>query len=426
MIKKILKWKNQNVCQFNMTEYGYLVSVPKVYEKELLPLGVKMDGKTADSDWMSEWWRNNAIPAERDSIRLGLECVGVTSEQELKLLCRGLSLENHYWLSEEGEDIRWEDVNFWDNGFSDDIGNALFNHRPLHKNVNFRSPDSSLNGMLKKRWVERQGIFYLAKGGSGYLAQEVFNEKLASDLLEAVGAEHIRYCLGTYDKKMCCLSECMTDKDTELVPITQIWESIPRKLYMEKENERQYFERILENYHVLYKPEQIDRMLCVDYIIANTDRHYNNIGILLNKETGVRRLAPVFDNGTALWCHTQTKFIDPEDDSIMARPFCNKSTFGNWAEQVRMIHSCPHMEKEKLIKALIVFGKNLEQYSEMKPERIQKLTYGVLSRIEKLQVCMEKQGVRISDKINVSQEDKEQIRQEILEKAKCIEDVPIL
>lgn len=39
-----------------------------------------------------------------------------------------------------------------------------------------------------------------------------------------------------------------------------------------------------------------------DDILANTDRHARNYGIIRNVETLECRMAPIFDSGTSLWC----------------------------------------------------------------------------------------------------------------------------
>lgn len=46
--------------------------------------------------------------------------------------------------------------------------------------------------------------------------------------------------------------------------------------------------------------EYLGKMLCLDMLILNTDRHFNNIGLIVNKEMDQYRLAPIFDNGNSL------------------------------------------------------------------------------------------------------------------------------
>jgi hypothetical protein len=46
----------------------------------------------------------------------------------------------------------------------------------------------------------------------------------------------------------------------------------------------------------------LDRMLAVDYIICNEDRHWNNFGLVRYADTlEWLGFAPVYDSGTSLW-----------------------------------------------------------------------------------------------------------------------------
>jgi hypothetical protein len=62
-------------------------------------------------------------------------------------------------------------------------------------------------------------------------------------------------------------------------------------------------------------------MITLDYLIANTDRHLNNFGIIRNADTlewiGP---APVFDSGTSLWHNADINMIDPSG-KIDSKPF---------------------------------------------------------------------------------------------------------
>ncbi len=44
----------------------------------------------------------------------------------------------------------------------------------------------------------------------------------------------------------------------------------------------------------------IYQMLCIDYLIANRDRHGSNLEVLRNEETEEVRIAPLFDQGVSL------------------------------------------------------------------------------------------------------------------------------
>lgn len=400
-MKKILRYKDEKVCVFDMTSAGMLLSVPEIFTPELLPLGAVTDTEEHLKDWMSEWWRRNMIPAERDSIRLGLECIGVRTEEELKLLSHGLSLTNHYWLSDPDETVTWKDINFGDNGFSEEVGLALFNHRPMRNGV-YCSPDTSLNGQLKKKWISRDGAFYLVKSGSSYLGQEVFNEKLASDLFEAAHVPHVKYEI-TKEKEIVSICECMTDRAHELIPASQICNSIDRIPYP-AEKEIDYFYRLMEHYGIRYSKKQINDMLCIDYMMAGTDRHYSNIGFLRDDETQAIELAPVYDNGTSMWCGKRLSDIDILDDSIMARPFCDKSTFGRWSEQRELITEYPDLLPEDIIHVSKTYAKGMLADPDIPPERVALLGRAVLMRANQLQEHLLKREIVIKPECRITQD----------------------
>ena len=46
--------------------------------------------------------------------------------------------------------------------------------------------------------------------------------------------------------------------------------------------------------------EYLSQILSLDALLLNPDRHFNNLGVIINNQTGCCRTAPIFDNGAAL------------------------------------------------------------------------------------------------------------------------------
>lgn len=44
------------------------------------------------------------------------------SNLTLMLSSYGLSLTDHYWMQQIGEELYWKDLNFFENDFSDELG----------------------------------------------------------------------------------------------------------------------------------------------------------------------------------------------------------------------------------------------------------------------------------------------------------------
>ena len=79
--------------------------------------------------------------------------------------------------------------------------------------------------------------------------------------------------------------------------------------------------------------EQTEKMIVLDFLIGNEDRHFNNFGLIRNAVTlewiGA---APIFDCGTSLWYNTQESLIKPLSPNLPAKPF--KKTH---REQIKLV-----------------------------------------------------------------------------------------
>ena len=71
--------------------------------------------------------------------------------------------------------------------------------------------------------------------------------------------------------------------------------------------------------------EYLGKMLTFDMLILNTDRHFNNIGLIINSVTKQYRTAPVFDNGNALLSDLGEfpfdKSIEENIEKVIGKPF---------------------------------------------------------------------------------------------------------
>lgn len=108
---------------------GFIQKIGSVYAPEHLPIGIPVRNEIADRAAFNDWWRDRSIPASRSGVREALESLGVADTKMLLVRCYGLSLSDQYWICPEGAELRWEDINFFQNDFSEDIGDVLFGER---------------------------------------------------------------------------------------------------------------------------------------------------------------------------------------------------------------------------------------------------------------------------------------------------------
>lgn len=100
------------------------IKILDVENLDHFPVGVVHKG-LADRTVLNRWWRSRSIPASRTGLQEALETLGVASTDELLEKCYGLSLSDQYWVQPLGSDLAWEKINFFDNPFSEDVGDLL-------------------------------------------------------------------------------------------------------------------------------------------------------------------------------------------------------------------------------------------------------------------------------------------------------------
>jgi hypothetical protein len=241
------------------------------------------------------------------------------------MLDHGLSLSDQYWMREPDEDIEWETVNFFNNPFSDGLGKILMGLAGGdNTGIDPRSPDNTSDGLLPKRWVIEGSKRFLVKGGRNN-AQEPTNELIASELHSRLlqPDEFVAYRLvddGTRGLSVC---ENMLVDDEEYVPMHYVKQLLPstgsRGKALDGAGDFEHIVACCETLEIDDARQSLSKMIVCDYLIANSDRHYRNFGIIRNVETLKCRMAPLFDSGTSLWCDSEVLSFDTT--AYRSKPF---------------------------------------------------------------------------------------------------------
>lgn len=335
---------HKNICVADIEideDTGVIIRIDDIAAKEHLPLGVVhplRHKETVDRAALNKWWTGRSIPASRMGINEALETLGIYDPRMLLTKCLGLSLSDHYWIRPQDSKLTWESVNFFDNDFSDDIGDVLFGAAGKSIDFNYSSPDNTSDGNLQKRWKIIDGKRCLLKSGSAPYRQQPFNEAIASVILDRLGIDHVPYTLTWIDGKPYSVCKDFVTKNTELVSASRLMQIRPRA---NDENGYLQFVNICKEFGVDVVP-MLDRMIVLDYIIVNEDRHYGNFGLLRDPDTlEWIGFAPIFDNGTSLYYDKLTTQIPTAD--LKCKPF--KKTHG---EQIRLVSTFEWLDLSKL------------------------------------------------------------------------------
>ena len=277
---------------------GLIERIGKVFAPEHLPIGVKVKRGVCDRTALNEWWGDRSIPTSRSGIREALSTLGVSSPKLLLTRCYGLSLSDQYWIVPEGSELTWDQVNFFEHDFSEDIGDVLFGAAKRPDPLGFSSPDNTSDGNLKKRWKIIDGKRCLIKGGSNPYRQQPLNEVIATEIMNRLGIPCVPYTVTWNKGAPYSICEDFITAETELIPAWRIIQS------EKKRNDTSLYQHFVNCAEHLGIPEVrsfLDRMIVLDYIIANEDRHLNNFGAIRKAETlEWIGMAPIYDSGSSL------------------------------------------------------------------------------------------------------------------------------
>ena len=291
-----LMHKDLEVAEVTLDASGMITYIGKVISKNHLPVDIVHDGFMERSR-LSRWWKQRCIPASRSGIRNLLDQLDICCPSVLLSRSLGLSLSDQYWIRPSETDLDWHDVNFFENPFSDDVGDLLFGNTLTKGEIDLSSPDNTSEGNLKKRWKIIDGERILLKSGNDPHRFEVFNEVIASSLMDRLGIVHTKYDLLWIGDGPCCSCKDFITPSTDLVTAYHI------QRMQKRPNNRSVYDHYVKccsDIDIDIIPS-LDRMIVVDYLMLNHDRHMNNFGLIRDVKT-LEWLgpAPIFDTGSSL------------------------------------------------------------------------------------------------------------------------------
>lgn len=219
--------------------------------------------------------------------------------------------------------------------------------------------------------------FWYKEDYSGY---EGTSEYLASLVLKCSNIEdYVTYEKCLINNKKGCVSKNFLNDNEVYISLYRLHDmyiggSIDDFVYKYQDvNERiLYVENFVKDVTGLEIHDYFSKIFSFDALILNTDRHFNNIGIIANAETNQYRFAPIFDNGRALLSEIE-KFpfdtsIDENIENVVGKPFSvnleyQAHLFG-YGLKIDYPKLYSLLEKEEKSRALDVLYFQLEKYKE--------------------------------------------------------------
>ena len=260
--------------------------------RSLLPLDL-----TLTPEGLSRWLRRRTIPKNRAYVHNLLAKCGLNLNRPLSIIniCKGLSLNDCYWVVQEDNDDIFEKVNLYDNPFSNVLAELAFTgYGSSLRSSLFSSPEFTTNGMLRKCWRRISGKVYLYKGGTEGASNtgfEPYSEFYAAQIAAAMGVRAIPYGLSRWKGVLCSTCELFTSKEYSYIPVGHL----VTKGGMDAV--KAYYESLGPEFTAALR-----EMLVFDAVICNADRHFGNFGVMIDNRTNtVVSPAPLFDHGNSLF-----------------------------------------------------------------------------------------------------------------------------
>ncbi len=268
-------------------------------KKDLLPLDMQIDDKG-----IIRWLERRVIPKNRQFVDEILKVLDLSANDTKGIIdvCKGLSLNDSYWIVPNGFEGSFSQFNLFENHFSEILSLVAYTGVSQSDRNFSTSPEFTTNGVLPKAWrLKKNGIF-LYKGGTSGAANagnEPYSEYYACQIAKKMGLNAVQYNLENWKGILASTCKLFTDVNTSYIPIGRIIRSggLPACL--------EYYSELGED-----SLDELKSMLVFDAVVFNEDRHFGNFGVLRDNKTGkVISPAPVFDNGLSLFNYAMSDDI---------------------------------------------------------------------------------------------------------------------
>lgn len=310
-------------------ETGKFTKIIEIIRESHLPIGITSIANCSPLQGLQFWWDSRLIPKNRKGYSTGkIELDNAINNSY------GFNLSDQYWIKPEVSDLTWNKGNYYQNNFNEDIGNFITGSKSVNiHNMKTDSPDLFSNGEQDKRWCIKRGKRILIKYGRPPYFEQPFNEMLSTEICRRLNIPHVKYEFIIKNKKNPVIyssCECFIDENTEFIPAGFI------QYVLKRDKKTSTFDHLINCCKALEMSDIegiksfLYKMIFIDYIVGNVDRHFGNFGFIRNAET-LQWLgpAPVFDTGNAMFFEYPTSDLRKGTgimDNVICRSFAAKQS----------------------------------------------------------------------------------------------------
>lgn len=174
------------------------------------------------------------------------------------------------------------------------------------------------------------------------IGKEGYAEMLISEILSCSNLapeEYVIYEQGLINGKYGCRSKNFLASNEDFVTFNRLHENFYglkieeefakvdgiNLLYPTIEERKKYLVNFIHEMADLDIERYLSKIFTIDLISLNEDRHFNNLGLIVDRNTGKFREAPIFDNGKSLFIGNysvkESETLEENTKRVIAKPF---------------------------------------------------------------------------------------------------------
>lgn len=323
----VLLHKNRIVIKFNIYNNNFIMGNGEIIDYNYVPPLIKTNEKKfIKENYMNAWLVNRSMRLDRlhydklvNLLKLNDGILNKVDEKSLVIKTNALSLNDCYWIKSTSSNLKWEDVNFFNNDFDVAINKLYCDTLREHQIYNFvGTPNNTTQGQLRKVWeIDENGKRILIKKTDGMSITDVINEKVVSDYLDLTNTKHIKYNICDKYNGKCSVCKNICNENIEFISFNDYLASNYNNNKNDKDNIIDLVNNICKEYDIR---SNFESMILIDILFGNTDRHWGNLGILRDSNTlKIIDAMPIFDNGFTMLGHESDEYINIINTDKLAR-----------------------------------------------------------------------------------------------------------
>lgn len=209
-------------------------------------------------------------------------------------ITHALGINDCLWVKPVDSMLTWEQINLYDNEFSDVAARTAFETGLHGLQISSTSPEFTTDGTFPKCWQRNGEKILLYKAGqTGFrnVGLEPHSEYMASHisskLTESLGVgKSVSYDLTNYKGRVVSVCSLFTNQSIGFVPAYKLVDK----------NRYYTLNDVLKLCTDMGFEEECRAMILIDSVTFNQDRHLGNFGFLFDNETfEIIGFAPLFD-----------------------------------------------------------------------------------------------------------------------------------